>query len=65
MEVVELLGVYLDEGQKWKFYIDNISKDMAESLLVFNRTNIYKENQSKKNIYSSLIYPTLTYCITI
>ena len=67
LETVKILRAYLDEGLNWKFHIDYISRRMANfpPTPVLFRTNRCLDTSSKKTIYSSLIYPNLTYCTTV
>ena len=56
-EVVNFLGVYLDEGLNWTFHIVCFSKIFAGFPNVLFRTSRCLDTSSKKIIHSSLFYP--------
>ena len=57
--------MYLNEGMNWNFQRGFVPKRMAKFSHVVFRTIKCLELYSKKFIHSSLVYPILTYYMTV
>ena len=60
---VKLLGMFLDEHLNWASQIKHVTSKMAKSLYVINSLKSILPTTELKTLYSTMIYPYLTYGI--
>ena len=59
----KFLGVYLDDRLKFNHHIEFIRKKISKNIGVLYRIRDCVPHRVLKNLYYSLIYPYLSYCI--
>ena len=65
VQSLKYLGVYLDSNLNWKSQIQYLSKKIKRSIRVLSKIRYYVNINILIQLYYSLIYPFLTYAITI
>ena len=65
LEINKFLGVYLDEHLTWKHHISFVCKQIAKSIGVLFSSRFYLSVKTKLTLYYTLIYPYITYVVTV
>ena len=63
VESFKFLGVVICSNLSWKNHINLISNKISKSLGIINRLKLIFSQNILKNLYYSLIYPYLNYCL--
>ena len=61
----KFLGVYLESPLRWKSHINHIQSKISKQCGLMYHSKQALNEQARKQIYYSLIYPHLTYCQTV
>jgi len=61
----KFLGVIIDSGLTFKAHVNSVCKKLSRNIGMLNRISHLLPTEAKKNIYFSLIYSHVTYCITV
>ncbi len=61
----KFLGIYIDEKLKWDKHINKVRNHIASSLFILNKIKNFVPTKLLLTLYYSLIYPYLTYGITL
>ena len=64
-KALKFLGIDIDENLTWKTHISNVCKKISKSVGIIFRSRFYLSKKSKISLYSTLVYPYLTYCNTV
>ena len=59
------LRVILDEHLSWKPYILSVSRKISKSIRIIYKSSFYLPKTSLCSLYYSLVYPYLTYCVSV
>ena len=59
---VNFLGALLDENLSWKPHIGHVCKKISKAIGIIYRARFNLSASTKLSLYSTLIYPCLTYC---
>lgn len=62
-ESIKFLGIHLDHLLKSGFYVDSVSKRLSSSLYTVNRIKLSLHIESILNVYFSLVWIILIYCV--
>ena len=62
---VKFLGVFIDENLKWNEHIKVIKQKISRSFFAINRAKHVLNKKHLVTLYYSLVYPYLTYGITL
>ena len=62
---VKFLGVYIDSNLTWKNHIQFIASTIAKSTGILSKLKHILPRNILRTLYLTLIYPQLTYCLTI
>ena len=62
VENTKFLGVYIDNKLSWSRHIEHVALKIAKSLDVMNRVRNVLPYSILLTLYSTLVYPYLTYC---
>ena len=65
LNVVNFLGVSVDNNFRWDFHIDNVISKVSKSIGVLYKLKCHVPFPILFTLYNSLILPYLTYCISI
>ena len=60
---IKYLGVLIDSNLNWKPQIAYITKKIKRSIGILSKLGYYVNTDILTNLYYSLIYPFLTYCL--
>ena len=59
------LGVILDEHLSWKPHILGVSRKISKSIGIIYKSSFCLPKTSLRSLYYSLVYPYLTYCVSV
>ena len=59
------LGVILEEQLSWKPHILSVSRKISKSIGIIHKSSFCLPKPSLRSLYYSLLYPYLTYCISV
>ena len=59
------LGVILDEHLSWKPHILSVSRKISKSIGIIYKSSFCLPKPSLRSLYYSLVYPYLTYCVSV
>ena len=59
----KFLGINIDTKLNFKFHISHVSDKIARSVGIFYRLQYYFPRKILVNLYYSLVYPYLLYCV--
>ena len=59
------LGVILDEHLSWKPHILSVSRKISKSIGIIYKSSFCLPKPSLSSLYYSLVYPYLTYCVSV
>lgn len=59
------LGVTIDSGLTWRHHINTISTNISRGVGILSKLKHYLPKHILRSLYFTLIYPHLTYCITV
>ena len=59
------LGVILEEQLSWKPHILSVSRKISKSIGIIDKSSFCLPKPSLRSLYYSLLYPYLTYCISV
>ena len=59
------LGVILDEHLSWKPHILSVSRKISKSIGIIYKYSFCLPKTSLRSLYYSLVYPYLTYCVSV
>lgn len=62
---MKFLGIFIDDKLKWDSHINYVSKKVSNGLFAINKAKQFLPEQSLVSIYYTLIYPHLSYGITM
>lgn len=62
---VKFLGLYIDEKLKWNEHTDAVKKKISKSYFAINKIKYILPRRNLVTLYYTLVYPHLTYGITI
>ena len=62
---VKLIGVLIDEKLKWDEHIKTVKQKINISFFAINRAKHFLKRKNLVTLYYSLVYPYLTYGITL
>ena len=62
---VKFLGVYLDETLKFDLHVAHLVRKLSRFIAIIYKIKRYFTLKGLVNLYYALIYPNLTFCITV
>ena len=65
VQVVKYLGVWLDDSLNWSVHIDNLIKKVRSLTGILYRKKYVLRPECRKQLYLSLIYSSIIYCLEI
>ena len=61
----KFLGVMIDSKLNWSEHIKHISTKVSKGIGIINKAKKYMNRKGLLNLYNSLVYPYLLYCIEV
>ena len=61
----KFLGVIIDENLNWRAHINHVQNKLNKTIGILYRARAKLYTNTLKTLYTSLVYPYLTYCLTI
>lgn len=65
VDTVKFLGIHIDRGFRFKEHVNSVANKMAKSIGIVRKASYYLPVEVIMKLYWSLIYPHMTYGITV